>query len=237
MKILRYLLDLFYPPLCAGCGEVLEGKQEQICSACLTSLPLTEHAIYSDNKVSGLFVDFDKVVKAAAFCYYNNESGFYQMIHALKYYNQPQVGVLLGRKTAECFIKQNPNWFAGIDFIIPVPLHRKRLASRGYNQSEMIAEGISQIAGIPIDVKHLLRTINNPSQTQRSAEERKQNAEGIFSLVNSAELHNKHILLVDDIVTTGATLRSCCKVLKSVRGLKISIISLGMAVEGQKHLV
>lgn len=211
----------------------MDGDEQHVCSSCLSSLPLTEHATHNDNKASGLFTDLKKVVKTAAYCFYDHESYFYQMIHALKYYNQPQVGVVLGRQMAEHFINEKPTWFEGIDLIIPVPLHKKRMAKRGYNQSEMIADGISQVTGIPIDTKHLLRAVNNPSQTQKNTEERKKNTEGIFELTNAQDLKGKHILLVDDIITTGATLHSCCTKLNSIRGLTISIITLGIA--GQRH--
>jgi len=136
---------------------------------------------------------------------------------------------MLGKLAAESFISQNPGWFSSVDIIIPVPLHKKRLRQRTYNQSELIAEGISRVTHIPLDTSHLLRIIDNPTQTQRTPEERRLNTQGIFSLSNPNSLSGKHVLLVDDIVTTGATLRSCCSVLTPVRNLHISIFTLGTA--------
>ena len=224
-----YILDLFYPPLCPGCGNVLEDAALVVCQECRNSLPLTEHAVYPDNKVSGLFTDINKVEKAAAFCHYDHDTAFYRMIHALKYYRQPQIGVWLGKEAARHLMSGNPQWFSGIDVIVPIPLQKKRLRQRRYNQSELIAEGICKETGIAVDTRHLLRVVNNPTQTQRTTDERRANTEGIFALRYGEELRGKHILLVDDIVTTGSTLRSALSVLTPVRGLHVSILTMGEA--------
>lgn len=229
MRLFNYLLDLFFPPLCTGCGEVLDDARSVICDDCRKLLPMTEHATHPDNRLSGLFSDIRKVQWTAAFCYYKKDSMFYRLIHNLKYHNRPQTGVWLGRIAAEHFLSQNPKWFEGINIIIPIPLHKKRLYQRRYNQAELIATGISAITGIPIDINHLIRIVNNPTQTMRSAKERKQNTHDIFALVHADELKDKHILLVDDIVTTGATMRSAISVLTPVRGLTISILTMGEA--------
>lgn len=225
----RYLLDLLFPPVCAGCGEVLNEAKAIVCDQCRSTLPTTEHALYADNKVSGLFTDITKVKKSAAFCHYQKGSGFYNIIHNLKYHNLPQIGVWLGRTAAEHFLSIQPEWFSDIDFIVPIPLHKKRIRQRLYNQSELIADGISYVTGIPTDTTHLIRTIDNPTQTKRSAQQRRFNTEGIFTLLHSEDFKGKHILLVDDIVTTGATLRSAISVLTPVRGLSVSILTMGGA--------
>ena len=200
-----------------------------VCPECCRSLPLTEHASHKDNKVSGLFTDISKVEKAAAFCHYDHDTAFYRIIHAMKYFRQPQVGVWLGREAARHFMSENPQWFSGIDMIVPIPLHKKRLRQRLYNQSELIAEGVSKETGIAVDTRHLLRVVNNPTQTQRTTDERRANTEGIFDLKKGEELRGKHILLIDDIVTTGSTLRSAISVLTPVRGLRVSILTMGEA--------
>ena len=229
MRIFSYLLDLFYPPLCAGCGEVLDDSSLVVCNTCRKSFPLTEHATHADNRVSGLFTDIKKVERAAAYCHYVRDSRFYQLIHQLKYYNRPQVGVWLGKQAATHFLSQNPQWFSGIDYLIPVPLHKKRLRQRRYNQAELIADGISAATGISVLTNRLVRIVDNPTQTKRTAEERRQNTTGIFALKGGNDLRGKHILLIDDIVTTGSTLRSCISVLTPVRGLHISILTMGEA--------
>ncbi len=231
MKLLRSLLDLFFPPLCPGCSCVLEEADHVVCGQCAKSMPFTEHASHKDNKVSGLFTNISKVQRSAALCFYDPDTVFHKLVHALKYHNQPAVGMWLGRQAALRFRNENPHWFDGIDLILPVPLHRKRLGRRRYNQSVLIADGISEITGIPVDTAHLLRKVNNATQTLKSAEERRQNTQDIFSLLHPEQLKNKHVLLVDDVITTGSTMRSCINLLTPVRGLRISILAMGMAGE------
>ncbi len=229
MALFSHLLDLFFPPLCAGCGDVLQNAGEVVCARCCKSFPYTEHPTRADNRVSGLFTDIPKVSQAAALCVYEPESPFYQVIHNMKYHRRPEVGVWLGRNAATRFLEQNQHWFEGIDLIVPVPLHKRRLKSRRYNQSELIADGISQVTGIPVDTNHLMRIVDNPTQTQRTPAERKLNTQGIFLLHNPDDFKNRHLLLVDDIITTGSTLRSAVSQLTPVRGLTVSVLTMGMA--------
>ena len=229
MNPFRYLLDLLFPPLCAGCREVMDDANIAVCDKCKASLPITEHATHHDNKVSGLFTDIPKVIHAAAFCHFDHENAIYNIIHAIKYHNRPDAATWIGTQAARHFQEKNPQWFMGIDLIFPIPLHRKRLGKRTYNQAELIAKGISLVTGIPVDTCHLLRRVNNKTQTLLSPQQRKRNTEGIFYLSHAEELRGKHVLLVDDIITTGATMRSAVSILTPVRGLTISILTMGMA--------
>ncbi len=194
----------------------------------MTFLPITEHGHMRDNGVEHLFMDVPKFVRGGAFCYYKKQSFFRRMIHALKYSNAPRIGLYLGRLAGEEYWSMG--FFQGIDLIVPVPLHPKRLYKRGYNQAEIIAQGLSEATGIPMDTTHLLRIVDNISQTSLSIEERKNNTLDIFTVENAKDWGNKHILLVDDIITTGSTIHACMRKITPIRGIKISVFSLGITV-------
>ncbi len=220
---------LFYPHSCFRCGFPLDDREEVLCEYCMTFLPITEHGHMRDNGVEHLFADIPKFVRGGAFCYYKPKSFFRRMIHALKYSNVPNIGLYLGRLAGDEY--HSMGFFQGIDVIVPVPLHPKRLYKRGYNQAEIIAQGISEATGIPMDTTHLMRIVNNVSQTSLSMEDRQNNTDDIFAVQNSNDWRNKHILLVDDIITTGATLHACIKKITPIHGTHISVLTMGMAVQ------
>ena len=162
------------------------------------------------------------IERAAAFFYYESHSNTANIIYKLKYKSHPEI-----RKVAVEF--QRDHFFDGIDGIIPVPLAKKRFRQRGYNQSEEIAKGINEITGIPIYTGIVKRTVFKGSQTRRRRWERQENVEYAFSLVDGEPIIGKHILLIDDVVTTGATVIACAKELCKAGGVRISILSLGLA--------
>ena len=149
------------------------------------------------------------------------------LIHQLKYKGNKEAGVFLGQQIGES-IKEAP-LFQGIDFLIPVPLHPKREKQRGYNQSLMIAQGIHEVTGIPIGDKHLVRVVYTATQTHKTAEERYKNVKDIFEIRFPKELEGKHVLLIDDVLTTGATLESCAHQLETIPGIKISVATAACA--------
>ena len=167
------------------------------------------------------------VERAAAFFYYESHSKTANVIYKLKYKSHPEIGPVMGRKVAVEF--QRDHFFDGIDGIVPVPLTKKRFRQRGYNQSEEIAKGINEITGIPIYTGIVKRTVFKGSQTRRRRWERQENVEYAFSLVDGEPIIGKHILLIDDVVTTGATIIACAKELCKAGGVRISILSLGLA--------
>lgn len=228
------LRELFFPSACCVCGAYTADKDQPVCPECIKALPVTEHATHHDNKTAGLFTYIKKVKQAASYCYYDHEKPIYDIIHSLKYHNKPQLGAWIGEKAARHFISKAPDWFNHIDYIIPIPLHSKRLEQRRYNQAELIADGISRATGIKVDTKHLIRKTDNTSQTLLTIEQRRHNAEGIFELRNGNELSGRHILLVDDVITTGSTMLSAIKCLTPVRGLQISVFAIGCANYGYK---
>lgn len=151
-----------------------------------------------------------------------------KVVHELKYKNNPGIGLLMGSLFGNDIKDSDP--IREIDLIIPIPLHPKRQKQRGYNQSEEIAKGIAEQIGIDLNTTTLVRTVNNPSQTRNNRIERWKNVEDIFSVIDVNILVNKHILLVDDVITTGSTIEACAKELLKCEGIKISIASLAIAI-------
>ena len=162
--------------------------------------------------------------KAAAFLFYDKDHPIQRVIHKMKYADQPMIGYELGRQAAIEF--QYADFFDEIDVIIPIPLHPKRLNERGYNQSEYIAKGISDVIGKPVDLTHVTRVRNTPKQALQSGEKRRENMAEAFAVNHPEQLYHKHILVVDDLITTGETMRSCLKAMKIIRGAKFSVFAL-----------
>ena len=162
--------------------------------------------------------------RAAAFLFFDKESTIRDVVHAMKYKDRPEIAYQLGRQAA--LEMQYADFFDEIDVIVPIPLHPKRLRERGYNQSEYIARGISDVTGIPVDTTHVERVRNTPQQALQRGEDRMKNVEGAFAVNHPEQLYHKHILLVDDLITTGETARACLKAMKRCRGAQFSVFSL-----------
>ena len=221
------LKDLFYPSCCTLCGEVLQPEERYVCQECLRELPRTETGDHRGNRVEALFEDIEKVVRGATFCYFSHDSDFRRLIHAVKYRGKAGLGEYLGEQAGREML--DSRFFEGIDLIVPVPLHKKRERRRGYNQAEYICIGLGRATGIAVDTQHLRRKRATPSQTTLSSDEREQNMEDAFEVVNGKDWQGKHILLVDDIITTGATMRACIHKMTPIRGCHISVFALGLA--------
>ena len=172
-----------------------------------------------------LFWHLAPVQRAAAFIYYQSHSEMAQMVYQLKYRNSPDVGEDLGRLMATDM--SLAHYFDGIDLLVPVPLTVKRQRQRGYNQSEMLARGISDVTRLPVVPQALKRQVFRESQTHLSRHERQENVNGIFVAVDTEALTGRHVLLIDDVCTTGATLTACAQALASIEGIRISVLTLG----------
>ena len=229
------LFSLFFPPVCAACGHYLEDEKEGVlCEACMLSLPRTEQAAIRENSTEmSLWGEArsraaaKKVMhleRAAAFLFFEKDHPIRRVIHVMKYADRPEIGAALGRQAA--IEMQYADFFDEIDVIIPIPLHKKRLRSRGYNQSEYIARGLSAITGIPVDTTHVTRERNTPKQALQGGEGRKTNVQNAFGVNHPEQLYHKHILLVDDLLTTGETMKACLKAMRTIRGAKISVFAL-----------
>ena len=224
---LHSILNLFYPRVCAACGESLLKDEETVCLKCRYLLPKTGYELNPDNPLAQTFYGRVKFHAVTA-CFFFAKSGKVQhLIHELKYKGNKEAGVFLGQQLGET-IKDAP-LFQGIDYLIPVPLHPKRERQRGYNQSLMIAKGINEVTGIPIGDKYLIRAVNTATQTKKSAEERYKNVKDIFEVRFPEELEGKHVLLIDDVLTTGATLESCAHQLENISGIVVSAATAACA--------
>ncbi len=229
MVLLSNLLDILLPHTCPAC----EGYSNGICDECLQKLPRTEQAMLRQNSTETALVGerYSSAIKkamhlerAAAYLFFEKEHPIQQVIHKMKYADQPRIGYQLGRQAA--IEMQYTDFFDKIDVILPVPLHTKRMKERGYNQSEFIARGISEVTGIPIDTTHVIRVRNTPKQAMQSGEGRRQNVAEAFAVLHPEQMYHKHILIVDDLITTGETMRSCLKTMKQFRGAKFSVFAL-----------
>lgn len=220
------ILDFISPRLCVICGERLSPTERSICSVCVLHLPRTNYQFSpDDNPMAQLFWHLTPVERAAALLYYEPHSELARIIYDLKYHDRPDIGEDMGRLMANEM--QLAHYFDGIDVLLPVPLSRKRLRQRGYNQSEQLAIGVRDITHLPIVNKALRRKHFVKSQTRLSRHERQENVEDMFELRDSSLLEGKHVLLIDDICTTGATLTACVDVLKNIMGIRLSVLTLG----------
>lgn len=223
--ILNELSNLFFPNCCAVCDSKLLPAEEGVCLRCLHKLPKTNNFDEPDNLAETLLAGRFPFERVATFCVYSKQGVLQPLIHELKYNNKKEIGILLGKMFGKDLI--GSNFIKNIDFIVPVPLHPKREKKRGYNQARMIAEGLSKATSIPVSNNNLVRSIFNPTQTKRTKTQRWENVKDIFDVVSPKDYADKHILLVDDIITTGSTLEACAHALLKSPGIKISIATLG----------
>lgn len=226
--MLEGLSHLVYPKLCEGCNKPLLEEEDVLCLNCnIYKLPRTAYHHIADNETFMRFTGRGSVKKATSFAYFTNEGLLQHLLHRLKYEGKQDIGKFLGRQLAND-LKQI-SWHEGIEAIIPIPLHPYKEAKRGFNQAEIIASSMSDIWSIPILTDVLYRKKHTESQTQKSREERMLNMEGAFELKNKELVSGKHVLLVDDVLTTGATLEACMMTLSVGRPKHISIATIGIA--------
>lgn len=222
----NYLLDFLFPRLCVMCGERLTESEQDICVSCRMHLPLTHLQPMQHNPMEKMFWTQFPIERATALFHHDGHA-VRRLIHVAKYKNRPEVALHL----AACFAAElkNTSFFEDIDCIVPVPLHWRRQLKRHYNQSHYIARGIGKETGLPVYTHVVRRVVNNVSQTRVKSSERQQNVEGIFRLKDPDKIAGKHILLVDDVTTTGSTLTSCAKELARAEGVRISVLTLALA--------
>lgn len=215
--------NLLYPNICAGCGTDLSGK-EVVCSACCASLPVTNFHMHANNPIEKIFWGRVPLLTAFSYLYFNKHSIVRQLLHQLKYQSNPEVGYFFGRKMGQAMLQSNR--FIDLDALVPLPLHEVKLRSRGYNQAELVAKGMAEILNIPILSSIVSRPSQNVTQTHKNRTERWQNTSGKFKVNQQMNLERKHILLIDDVVTTGATLEACAtEILKLKASISIATVA------------
>jgi ComF family protein len=203
-------------------------NESLICTECFVVIPRTNYHFIEDNPVAQLFWGRCLIEKAAAFSYYNKGSRIRKLIHNMKYNGIREIGYDLGRLYGLSL--KTSGFINDIDIIIPVPLHPVKKRIRGFNQSETISMGIADATHLPVDLKSLARVLVSATQTKRSRYERWTNVEGIFQVLDSQTIMGKHVLLVDDVITTGSTIESCTNELLKIEGVKVSAVALAFAV-------
>ncbi len=226
ISIFEDVVNLFYPRLCAGCGNPLIKGESQVCLHCLYNLHRTNFHNQRDNVIEQIFWGRVLVRYATAYCFYHKESKLQQMIFKLKYHGQKEIGFVLGHEFGN---ELKNSVFNEIDVIVPIPLHFKKERKRGYNQAEWIAQGIGKAMDKPVNTKSVQRILETSTQTKKSKFERWKNVENIFKVVDPEAIRDKHILLVDDIITTGSTLEACIHTILEIEGTVVSVATIGAA--------
>jgi len=228
LPILDDFLSLLYPQVCAACGTLLYRQEETVCLSCRMLLPKTGYEKEDNNPISRIFwgrIPFN----AVSACFFFSKQGKIQhLIHELKYKKNADAGYFLGREIGKELAQSS--YYQGIDYIVPVPLHPTKMRIRGYNQSEIIGKGIREIMCCTLSNDNLSRAVASKTQTKKSRFARWENVKDIFKLNRPEEFAGKHVLLVDDVITTGSTIEACGKVLMQAPAIKVSVAAAACAV-------
>lgn len=231
-RLLKDLRDLFWPPVCPVCGRIMGDGARTVCNACRLDAPLTGFWTQVDNPVARKFWGLIPIINASAFFFFVHGNGYRELIHGFKYHGRwadaYEMGRWYGGELARCGL------YSSVDVVMPVPLHIRKRLKRGYNQSEYIARGIADSLGVSIDTSSVKRRRHNPSQALKEHRERWENVDGIFSVRNSEKIKSRHILLVDDVLTTGATITSCAE--EIIKASPDSLISIAVLATSPKGL-
>ena len=226
-RLANDVISLLFPELCNGCGRHLFYGEKEICTKCLFDLPFTDYHLFADNRVAKQLWGRLPCNAAMAMLYFKKGTKVQNLIHSLKYKDKTAVGVKLGYLLGERL--KLSEQYTTIDLIIPVPLHPKKERTRGYNQSKYIADGIAEVLNVPVSNSHLLRKLATSSQTKKSRYIRYENMQDVFQISNAEELKQLHVLLVDDVITTGSTLEACGNSLLTANIAKLSIAAVAFA--------
>jgi len=223
----KYLLNLFFPPVCSGCNSFLLTNEKVICTVCRHNIPLTNHHLSSENEAFKKFYGRIPLEYASAFLYFHKKGIVQELIHKLKYKGHEEIGAIIGNWYAEDLKESTILKTANV--IIPVPLHKKKYKERGYNQVTTFGLALSEEFNIPYNDSILFRAVYSKTQSQKSLLGRSEGIDTVFDVNFSENDHNKHFLLIDDVITTGATLEACSRALLKIPGAKISIVCMAMA--------
>ena len=224
MRLLKQINRLFFPINCAICHHSLKHGEEDWCIICETELAILPYQFYDKNPVEQLFLHRFSYTGATAFLNFLEGGRTQQLIHAIKYKGETKLAEKIGKLAAEHYRDKNPQYVP--DIIVPVPLHFAKKLKRGYNQSEKIANGMAQIWNSKVEIVAVIRKLNTITQTKKSKLERIKNMADVFEVVDKSNFYNKHILVVDDVITTGATIESLCLKILEHKPLSLHIIGI-----------
>lgn len=227
LSLLKDLADFIYPRTCAACGQRLLQQEKVLCLLCETDLPQTKFWLEADNPVARKFWGKVPIENAASFFYFRKGQRVQKLIHALKYDNRQDVGIEIGNMFGRHLA--NSPLYADVQLLLPIPLHPEKKLLRGYNQSDLIAQGMAEAMGNEWRNDLLLRQVFTETQTKKSRVERWLNTKSVFAVENPDYMLNKHILLVDDVITTGSTIEGCAVQLLAIDGLRLSVASIALA--------
>lgn len=226
--LVRMLFEFVFPHYCKVCGRRLDPSEEELCISCYLGMPRLEYDMSSINLTERMLLTERSLVRAASVLQYSKESDYRNILFHLKYWHHPRVGRWMGYIGAKDLLQKG--FFEGVDSIVPLPLTRWKELRRGYNQCMHIAKGVSKVTGLPILSDAVIRKVNSGKQAGLGKYQRWRNAEGLFEVVDAATLNGKHILIIDDVVTTGATLLSMIDTIEAVvPDIKVSVFTLALA--------
>jgi ComF family protein len=223
----RDVLDFIFPPLCFNCGQRLYAPERDLCLSCWSELPRTDFEKFRENPVYRSFVGRFPLENAASWLHFQKGGLVQDLMHAFKYRNRPDLARQLGKTLAQEW-REAPILSAP-DLIVPVPLHPRKRRKRGYNQAEAIARGIAEVLNKPLVLDALERRVHKNSQTREQRFNRWEQVKAVFALSRPEALQDQHVLLVDDVITTGATLEACLQVMQEAKGSRFSVLSLARA--------
>jgi ComF family protein len=222
----RSFFNLFFPRCCIVCDGFLAETEAFLCVKCNMDIPRTNFHLQQERIMERLFQEQFLLVRATSFFFYTRGSRFNEILYQLKYKGNKELGGVMGRYMATELLPSG--FFDGMDMFIPIPLHPKKMKLRGYNQSEQIAQGLSHITGIPVITSHSERGKNTDTQTRKSAIGRQENIQGVFRLHDPSFFTMKHVLIVDDVLTTGATIAEFISAFQNVEGVRISVFTMAV---------
>jgi ComF family protein len=222
------ITNLFYPEVCLICDKTLTEHEVHTCLACRIDLPITGFSAKDANEVEISFYGRVALQNATSLFFYNRKGNVQKLIHQLKYKNQQKIGFFLGEWMGADILESNR--FKNIDYIVPVPMHPKKLKKRGYNQVTSFGKGLAKKMNIPFVENQLISVSKTKTQTFKSRLERSTRIDEKFQLINDHIFQDKHLLLIDDVITTGATLEACCIPLMQVENIKISIATIAFTI-------
>lgn len=223
----KNIINLFFPPVCAGCHSFLISNENVICTVCRHNIPLTNHHLNPENEAFKKFYGRIPIEYTSTLFYFHKKGIVQELIHNLKYKGQEQIGTVLGEWYSEDL--KNSIVIQSVDQIIPVPLHKRKLRERGYNQVTKFGHALSEGLNIEYNPNLLVRNIYSKTQSRKSFLNRSDGIDALFDVTFTEKDHNKHFLLIDDVLTTGSTLEACSHALLKIPGAKISVVCMALA--------